>query len=356
MKNRIKEVIDSRNITQKQLAEGIGMTEVGISKAINGSATQATINKVANFLGLQPEELVIHDVMLRAAFSSDKTPLKFGKLEIPCYVLDNGMRVLSGRGIQRAIGYESKSGQWMKSFINLGGLSTLVYAGEDSIATRLMSPIRFLRNDAGGSQEGTNGYEATLLIDICSAIIDANRAGDFNDPLMVAQADIIIRAVAKVGIIALVDEATGYDKVKNKAKEALQKFLSEFLNEEASRWVKTFPDSFFEMVYKIYGWTWSNAKAKPGYVGKVIDDWVYQRLGPKVRDELRKLNPVNEKGNHAHRHHQFLAEIGKDSLQKHLEGLRVLAIAAGYDKIKFLDMLGKVYPKPNEQYTFDFDM
>lgn len=56
----------------------------------------------------------------------------------------------------------------------------------------------------------TYGYDATLLIDICSAIIDANRAGVYPNDNLVTHADIIIRAVAKTGIIALVDEATGY--------------------------------------------------------------------------------------------------------------------------------------------------
>ena len=51
----------------------------------------------------------------------------------------------------------------------------------------------------------TYGYDATLLFDICSAIIDANRAGVYPNDNLVTHADIIIRAVAKTGIIALVD-------------------------------------------------------------------------------------------------------------------------------------------------------
>ena len=81
----------------------------------------------------------------------------------------------------------------------------------------------------------TYGYDATLLIDICSAIIDANRAGVYPNDNLVTHADIIIRAVAKTGIIALVDEATGYDKAKERAKNELQNYLKVFLSKEVSR-------------------------------------------------------------------------------------------------------------------------
>lgn len=57
------------------------------------------------------------DRLLKSIYGSDKTPLKLGDLEIPCYVLEDGTRVFSGRGVQKAIGYDSKSGQWMKSFL-----------------------------------------------------------------------------------------------------------------------------------------------------------------------------------------------------------------------------------------------
>ena len=118
MKNNIKEILKKKGITQKELAAMIGMSEVGISKAINGSATHVTLDKIAKALNVSKEDLYDPNILL-ARYGSDKTPLKLGELEIPCYVLENGMRVFSGRGIQKALGYESKSGQWMKSFCNI---------------------------------------------------------------------------------------------------------------------------------------------------------------------------------------------------------------------------------------------
>lgn len=351
MKNRIRDVLSERGMSQKELAQGIGMSEIGLSKALDGSATLATITKAANFLGVEAQSLIVSPKVLKAKFGSDKTPLKFGELEIPCYVLEDGTRAFSGRGLQRAIGYESKSGQWMKSFSNLDGIRDAIHAGELSIADRLANPIKFTRNDAGGSQSTTNAYEATLLIDICSVIIDANRAGVFNDERIVFNADVIIRSVAKVGIIALIDEATGYNKEKTRAKDELQKYLSSFLREEAARWVKTFPDSFFEDIYRMKNWTWQNTSKRPGVVGRIIGDIVYDRIGPCIHAELERLNPKNERGNRSSKHHQHLTEIGKIKLGEHLATLHGFAIVSDYRWDKFMHYIDKTFPKQYQQLS-----
>ena len=244
----------------------------------------------------------------------------------------------------------------MKSFCNISGLSDRLNAGNNSIYERLSAPVKFIRNDAGGSQSETNGYEVTLLIDICSAIIDANRAGDFNDNLIVRNADIIIRSVAKVGIIALVDEATGYNKEKSRAKDELQKFLDKFLTEEAAKWVKVFDDVFFEDLYKMHNWSWSNTSKRPGVVGKWINDIVYERIAPLILAELDKKNPKNDNGNRPYKHHQFFSrEIGLPKLKQHLEAVHAIAKLSKYDWVKFMKNMDDVYPRQYQQLDIDFD-
>lgn len=356
MKNRIREVLQERGITQKELAQAIGMSEIGLSKALDGSATKATIDKIATYLAIDVDDLMVKDPILRAKYGSDRTPLKFGELEIQCYVLDNGTRVLSGRGMQKALGSTSTSGAWLTKFVNNGPLSPLFDTGTNSIKDRINNPIRFIRNNAGGSQLATNGYEATLLIDICSVIIDENRTGNFNDLELVKCADIIIRSVAKVGIIALIDEATGYNKEKTRAKDELQKYLSSFLREEAARWVKTFPDSFFEDIYKMKNWTWQNTSKRPGVVGRIIGDIVYDRIGPCIHAELERINPKNERGNRSSKHHQHLTDVGKIKLGEHLATLHGLAIVSDYRWEKFMAYVDKTYPKQYQQLSlFDPD-
>lgn len=239
MKNRIKEILKERGMSQKELCSLVGMSEAGLSNAINGTATLPTIAKVAAALGVDSKDLLVDDELV-ARFSAEKTPLMLGDIALPCYVLNNGMRVFSGRGIQKAIGAsQNTSGSWLQKFVNSDAIVWNILPG---VLDKFNTPVKFKRRDAGGSQSVTYGYEATLLIDLCSAIIDAFESRHFQmSEVYYKAARVIIKAVAKTGIIALVDEATGYDKEKDKARRSLQEYLSSFINQEASTWVKTFP-------------------------------------------------------------------------------------------------------------------
>lgn len=271
--------------------------------------------------------------ILLAKYGSDKTPLRLGNLEIPCYVLDNGMRVFSGRGIQKAIGYDSKSGQWMSSFCKMEGVSSYLCAGDNSISERLSKPVKFKRNNAGGSQSTANGYEVTLLVDICSAIIDANRAGVFDNDAIVRNADIIIRSVAKVGIIALVDEATGYQYEREN--DELQKILKAYISEELLPWQKRFPDIFYKELFRLNGWdyTVNGIKKRPGIIGKWTNTFIYEELPNGVLEELKKKTPKSELGNRTNRYHQLLTtDIGEPNLEKQIN--KVITLFQVSDNMK----------------------
>ena len=100
-----------------------------------------------------------------------------------------------------------------------------------------------------------------------------------------------MRALAHVGIIALVDEATGYQDVR--ARNALNEILEQFIADELRRWTKLFPDEFYRQMFRLRGWEWKvqSIKQRPGVVGNYTNDLVYQRLAPGVLDELRRKDP-----------------------------------------------------------------
>lgn len=283
-------------------------------------------------------------VILKAMYGSDKTPLKLGDTEVPCYVLEDGTRVLSGRAIQKAIGYNGSSGDWLKKFVLQKKISQAI---NPEIIAGLSESIKFERRDSGGSQPITYGYEATKLIDLCDALIDLNKAGVLNDSqkIYAEQAEMIIRAVAKVGIIALVDEVTGYEK--DKGAGDLQRFLQKFLDEEKGKWVRTFPPEFFEAIFKMKDWTWKQASTKrPSVVGHYINNYVYSRLAPQVLTELRKLNPKDDKGNRKGRYPQWInPEFGHPKLKEHLSILVAFAKATGYNWNNWNRMVERALPK-----------
>ena len=49
---RIAEILKSKGMTQTDLAEKIGISRVGLSKAINGNTTITTLRKIAAALNL----------------------------------------------------------------------------------------------------------------------------------------------------------------------------------------------------------------------------------------------------------------------------------------------------------------
>jgi hypothetical protein len=154
----------------------------------------------------------------------------------------------------------------------------------------------------------------------------------------------IIRGLAHVGIIALVDEATGYQYVR--AREALEEILEKFIAKELFKWVKTFPDEFYERLFGLRGWKFNPISVKkPVVVGRLTNNLVYERLAPGVLKELRRLNPKTEKGTRPYRHHQWLTrDIGHPRLREHLASLIALMKAAA-NWNDFWRMVQRALPK-----------
>jgi hypothetical protein len=286
------------------------------------------------------------EIILKAEYGSDKTPIRLGTTEVPCYVLEDGTRVLSGRAIQKAIGYSGSSGDWLKKFVNTKAISASI---PTEIVAGLSEPIKFLRVDAGGSQPITYGYEATKLIDLCDALLDLKKAGVLKESQIIyaEQAEVIIRSVAKVGIIALVDEVTGYQEKREK--DELQRFLTKFIKEERGVYIKTYPDEFFQAIFKMRNLTWKEANKgkKPQYIGHYINNYVYSRIAPKVLTELRRTNPkdgVTRKRKGKHTQHIDI-DFGHPKLKEHLTVLTAFAKAVGYNWINWQRMVERALPK-----------
>lgn len=174
--------------------------------------------------------------------ASHEGELRIGDFIIPCAVLPNGTRVLTQGGFLKAIGRSRtpKSGTGSSVadtpfFISANNLKPFI-SKELLLST---TPVRFITT---GGREAW-GYKAELLPQVCEVYLKANDQGNIilaSQENIVKRCEILIRGLANVGIVALVDEATGYMFAKNRAKDTLQKFLAKFLRDEASG-----PRSFF---------------------------------------------------------------------------------------------------------------
>lgn len=56
---RIKELLKEKGITQKEFADKLGMTTVGLSQILNGKPSYTTLEKIASALDVQVWELLV---------------------------------------------------------------------------------------------------------------------------------------------------------------------------------------------------------------------------------------------------------------------------------------------------------
>ena len=162
-----------------------------------------------------------------------------------------------------------------------------------------------------------------------------------------------LSGLGEVGIIGLVDEATGYQDIR--AKNALATILEKFIAKELQPWTKTFPYEFYQLIYKLKGWPGPDGHKRTPLIGHYTNDIVYDRLAHGVLDELKKLNPPLPSGNRPHRHHQwFTPDIGHPKLKEHLIGVMALMRAApNWDAFK--RGLARAYQKREETLPLPYD-
>lgn len=291
---------------------------------------------------------------LRADFGSPDRPLKIGNLEIPCYVLNDGRSVITQNGMLTAltmsIGTATK-GRGPDRLANFAATKSIKPFVSLTLVDMIMNPIRFR---LGGQL--AYGYEATALPELCDAVLSAREAGSLNyqQKHIAKQCEILVRAFARVGIIALVHEATGYQEVRDR--EALQEILKRYISEDLMGWVRTFPMEFYKQVFRLKGWNWNAGKMSP-IMGNVVNDLVYARLAPGVLEELRKRNPVTEKGYRENQHFQHLTrDLGHPALTRHLYELIGMSRAFSWGEWdKFYELVNRSYPKMNATLSLPFE-
>jgi hypothetical protein len=252
-------------------------------------------------------------------------PLRIGNIEIPCYVLEGEKRVLVQRAIVSAMGMarggSSKGGgDRLAHFVNQKLLNDYI---SNDLRAVTGSPLKFITPNGNTA----HGYEAEFLAKLCFAVMDAERAGVLQEQQkhIAKQCRILIEGFSIVGINALVDEATGYQEVRDKT--ALQKILEKYVKDEWAKWTRRFPHEFYKHLFRLKnaGFSPEEGKLKPSYVGHWTNDVVYSRLAPGVLKKLREVNPKNPTGHRSRKHHQHLTEdVGVPELQQHLSNLTFL--------------------------------
>ena len=276
--------------------------------------------------------------------------LKIGDAEISCYVLDDGTRIVSTRGIMKALGRTWRgrkySGTELPVFLEAKNLTPF-------ISNELAAVLNVIEFKPPTGLKG-EGFKADILPMICEVYLNARDAGNVlteSQKTVAAQADILMRGFARVGIIALIDEATGYQH--DRARDALEKILEAFIKDNLGKWAKRFSDDFYVEIFRLRGVEWPKEKNPPSYIGHLTNDIVYSRLAPGLVKELKEKSPKSTRGNRKNKLHQWLTDdIGHPKLQEHLSALKALMKSCD-DWEDFYKRLNRALPKFQELPLWD---
>ena len=280
--------------------------------------------------------------------------LPIGGLQLEVYVLEDGRRVFAKRGMARALGLKSEGGNAFLKTLSGKKVGSEISA---DLQKSLENPIIF---NIAGADPG-HGYEAEVLVEVCKAVTRAALAGKLLDSQkgMAAQAQAIVNALAKVGIAALIDEATGYQT--ERGPDALRLLVQAYIEKEQREWEKEFPDDFYLTLNKVYGSDPYISRAsgalvinKPQHFGNFTNKYVYGPLEDgEVLKELQRLNPrIASTGSRKEKLHQFLNKgYGLEKLrEQRQEVLTMLKLSDNIDDFKRL--YEKRFGSIDSQWTF----
>lgn len=245
---------------------------------------------------------------------------EFG-FDVDCYVLNNRDKtaVITRRSFGNALDL-GEGGTRLMRFVNYQYMQDYI---SPELKNKLENPIVFQINaekEEGVAAKGY-GYDVTILIDLCNAIIDAYNAEKKVPDRVRDQAMIIVSASAKSGIQELVYKLVGFDSTKEQFIDAFKKFVSE----EAKKYEKEFPVELYLQWARLYKLT-IPAKGWPWKFKTLTEDHIYYPLVASKGNVLTLLRDNKEKeGDKRKKLFQFLNEVGTRALRMHLG--RVLEMA-----------------------------
>lgn len=283
--------------------------------------------------------------------------ITIGDISLPCYVLDDGSRVLSSRGINFAFsgstggGLSNPSPDGARNLPRILSTKSIKPLISSEFSARLLEPKEFRPLHGGRS---AFGYDASILPEMCEVIIDAYKLGFMKREKAKDKAEILIRGFARVGIVALVDEATGYEK--ERVAGSLAKILEAFIAKELQPYVKTFPAEYYEQLFRLYNLPYppnGNKSWRPSFIGKITNDVIYSRLAPDILPELKKAASKAEKKSKLH---QWLTnDIGHPKLREHLASI-VTILKLSKSPKEFKDNVDRIHTRYGNTIQIPFEL
>lgn len=249
---------------------------------------------------------------------------EFG-IDVECYVLDDEQKtaVISQRGMADALGLGGTSGDRLPRFIR--GERIAPYLGRE-LTEKLENPLIFQGPPpvANSSPPMTvHGYDVTILIDVCKAVIQAEADGKLyqRQASIAKQAHIIVSASAKAGIKGLVYALAGYVPATEEVIAAFKLYVQE----EARKYEPEFPPELYMQWHRLYDIPVPE-RGRPWHFKYLTVRHIYHPLAKSSGKIYALLKALKSRdGDRQKKLFQFLNEIGARALRMHLG--RVLEMA-----------------------------
>lgn len=254
---------------------------------------------------------------------------------IPCYVTEDGIRLLSGSKTQEALKITEgqRAGTRISRFFTQKAMGKAVI---NLIPKEALEPIICWMGD-----RKIYCYKAEALTDICDAMLEIRKNLELKpkQKMVADQCEILMRAFARVGLTALIDEATGYQDDRDK--HALQKILAAYVSDEVARWQLTFSSEFYNNLYRLYQIPKCPGTSRPIRVGYLTAHLIYEQLPEGVFAALKEKTGKTEGGNWKYQLHRSLTEnVGRQDLKRIINEVTVL-MAISDTREQFLEMYNK---------------
>jgi len=281
--------------------------------------------------------------------------ITIGENELNVAVLEDGTRVITQSAVFKAFG-RTKRGR-MKDDVRVPNMPAFIDANNvqpfiNEELKEVLNTIEYLSINGVSSQ----GYDAGILPLMCKMYLDAREAKVLKtQQLPLARAsEILLLGLSKIGITALVDEATGYQYDRERFE--LQKILNAYISDEILKWQLTFTDEFYKEIYRLWGLPFipKYIQNKPSFIGSLTTKYIYEQLPDGVLSRIREKTGKTEKGNWKYKWHQNLTpEIGREHLKKQIIEVTLL-MSISKDKRQFEELFQSKYNK-NAQILIDFE-
>lgn len=265
------------------------------------------------------------------------------EIDVDCYVLDDAHKtaVISQSGMGKALGL-SVRGNAFPRFLASKAMADSIGA---ELRQKLSQPLKFQWSGPGAQL--VHGFDVTLLIDVCKAVIKVEGKLNNQQKHVAMQAHLILSASAKSGIKGLVWALAGYNPT---AEEIISSFKA-YVQQEAKKYEKEFPPELYEQWYKLYEIP-AIPRGKPWEFKHLTVNHIYTPLAKSNGKILQLVRAQRASGgDRKTKLFQFLSEIGARALRMQLG--RVLEMAESSSSKDEYER--KVRERFGDQKEFVFD-